>query len=65
MIMIQDEFNIHCALLYGQSCNVKSDDLSKPDFCNFCMFLLSNMAADELHPCKNQNSLSCEKCKTS
>ena len=21
------------------------------------------MAADELHPCKNQNSLSCEKCK--
>ena len=27
------------------------------------MFQLSNMAADELHPCKNQSSLSCEKCK--
>ena len=27
------------------------------------MFQLSNMAAVELHPCKNQSSLSCEKCK--
>ena len=43
--------------MFFNDCSCFLDDLNKPDLCNFCMFPLSNMAADELHPCKNQNSL--------